>query len=173
MAAAAAARGGYGGWWGGEGLDLHVYFFGGRPAVESSTTPPGVCACATARPRGKKRARVCMCVYVRACVPNLYLYCPQPKQRIKDEEELFKQTFKWERNVDVKFEEHWYRDCTAEPLDVGAWGRRIQIFHHNFYGEGLEIAPGKEYTRDASAQPYAGIIWSGAGRLIRSCAARL
>jgi hypothetical protein len=44
-------------------------------------------------------------------------------------------------------------------------GRRIQIFHHNFYGEGLEIAPGKEYTREATAQPYAGIIWSGAGEI--------
>lgn len=66
---------------------------------------------------------------------------------------------------DQKFEEHWFRDCTEAPLEKGVWGRRIQIFHHNFYGEGLEIEPGKDYTRPPTPKPYAGIVWSGAGEL--------
>jgi len=85
---------------------------------------------------------------------------------LADEEDLIEQTVKWERNVGAaEFEKKWLRDCAADPLESGTWGRRIPLFFHNFYGEGFEILPGQAYTRAATDQPYAGIVWSGKGSL--------
>ena len=47
----------------------------------------------------------------------------------------------------------------------GAWGRRIKLFYHEFYGEGFEVKSGQCYTRMADTRPYAGIVWSGRGVL--------
>jgi hypothetical protein len=91
------------------------------------------------------------------------LKAEQQLRGIANEEELFRQTIKWDRNVDPEFETKWFRDCTAEPLEVGPWGRRIQLFHHQFYGEGFEINPGERFERAPTDQPYAGIVWSGKG----------
>eukprot|EP00036_Acanthoecidae_sp_10tr_P013983 CAMPEP_0206287296 /NCGR_PEP_ID=MMETSP0106_2-20121207/1035_1 /ASSEMBLY_ACC=CAM_ASM_000206 /TAXON_ID=81532 /ORGANISM="Acanthoeca-like sp., Strain 10tr" /LENGTH=408 /DNA_ID=CAMNT_0053717829 /DNA_START=88 /DNA_END=1312 /DNA_ORIENTATION=+ len=84
---------------------------------------------------------------------------------IANEEELFAQTIKWERNVDPEFEAKWFRDCAAKPLEEGEWGRRLRLFHHHFYGEGFEVNPGQRYERPPSDQPFAGIVWSGRGTL--------
>lgn len=40
---------------------------------------------------------------------------------IPDEEALFEQAIKWDRNVDPDFEKKWFRDCTASPIEEGAW----------------------------------------------------
>ena len=52
-------------------------------------------------------------------------------------------------------------DC--EVLESGEWGRCIQIFHHEFYGEGFEINPSGAYTRKPDPRPYACLVWSGNG----------
>ena len=37
-----------------------------------------------------------------------------------------------------------HRKC--EVLESGSWGRRIRLFYHNFYGEGIELEPGAEVS---------------------------
>eukprot|EP00047_Mylnosiga_fluctuans_P005291 m.239624 g.239624 ORF g.239624 m.239624 type:complete len:399 (-) comp13508_c0_seq1:80-1276(-) len=77
------------------------------------------------------------------------------------EEELFRETIDWDLNVDPNFAQKWRRDALV--LEAGEWGRRIQIFNFEFYGEGFEIIPGGTFTRAADARPYAAIVWSGQG----------
>jgi hypothetical protein len=69
----------------------------------------------------------------------------------------------WKFNVDKDFEKKWRRPSVM--LESGAWGRRLQIFFDQFYGEGIEVTPGQEYIRKEEKQPYAGIVWSGKGSL--------
>jgi len=80
-----------------------------------------------------------------------------------NEKELLEASLKWPLNVDPNFEKRWRHDC--EVLESGAWGRRLRLFYHEFYGEGFEIFPGQTFRRESSNKPYAGITWSGTGHL--------
>lgn len=80
---------------------------------------------------------------------------------LKDEEDLIAQALDWQRCVSSTFKADNYRP--ASTLEEGSWGRRYRTFWDNFYGEGLEIRPGAQYTRAPDARPYVAMLWSGKG----------
>ncbi len=82
---------------------------------------------------------------------------------LKDEEDFIAQAINWEVSTDANFKEKYYRP--AKILQRGPWGRQMQIFFDQFYGEAFEIAPGQTWVRNADVRPFAGIIWSGHGLL--------
>ena len=57
-------------------------------------------------------------------------------------------------NTASDFQERWWRKC--ETLSEGEWGRRVRLFYHIFYGEGLVVHPGKKYHKEADSRPFAG-----------------
>lgn len=88
---------------------------------------------------------------------------------LASEEAVLEETIKWDLNVDPAFEEKWVSvymlntifpalillQCltsspacsqhrTCEALESGSWGRRIQLFYGEFYGEGFELEPEKK-----------------------------
>ena len=60
-----------------------------------------------------------------------------------------------------QFRQRFFRP--AQVIEQGPWGRRLQIFFHQFYGEALELNPGSAWRRAADDRPWGGIIWSGSG----------
>ena len=82
---------------------------------------------------------------------------------LPDEEALLREAVDWEVSRAPDFARRFHR--RAQELESGAWGRRLQIFFEPFYGEGLEIRPGRRYVRRADPRPWAGIVWSGEGLL--------
>jgi hypothetical protein len=111
---------------------------------------------------------------------------------LPDEETLLSEAVDWPRSTSAKFREENHRPL--QLLASGDWGRRYRIFFDNFYGvrlliacvllamscdrhangsvaphdglqEGLELLPGKTYARAADEKPFAGLVWSGRGRL--------
>lgn len=82
---------------------------------------------------------------------------------LRDEADILAQTVDWQRSTDPDFKTHHFRP--SRTLDEGSWGRRLQIFFDEFYGEALEVNPGHTYTCEEAQQPFAGIVWSGSGRL--------
>jgi hypothetical protein len=52
----------------------------------------------------------------------------------------------------------------VKTIEEGEWGRRIQIFFDEFYGEGFEINAGKTMTHTFQ-KAFAGIVWSGHGKI--------
>lgn len=87
---------------------------------------------------------------------------------LADEQSLLAQTIKWDLNVDPEFHAKWHRD--VQVLDQGAFGRRLRIFFHQFYGEGFEIKPGQTLARPSDGRPFACIVWSGRGTVNGSVA---
>jgi len=49
--------------------------------------------------------------------------------------------------------------------EEGEWGKRVRLFYHIFYGEGYVVQPGRQYQREADSRPFAGIVWSGVGKV--------
>ncbi len=93
---------------------------------------------------------------------------PEKKQELqlrglKDEEDFIAQAINWEVSTDANFKEKYYRP--AKIIQQGPWGRQMQIFFDQFYGEAFEIAPGQSWVRNADVRPFAGITWSGQGLL--------
>lgn len=84
-------------------------------------------------------------------------------QGLKDEEEFLQQVVNWDLSVDPEFEQKFKRK--AREIESGGWGRRLQIFFDEFYGEALELESGCCYTRRAEETPWAGVVWSGQGKL--------
>jgi len=82
---------------------------------------------------------------------------------LRDEEDFLQQAVDWETSTDPRFKERFHRK--AQLLESGPWGRRLRIFFDRFYGEGIEIEPRQRYVRTADPRPWAGIVWSGEGRL--------
>ena len=82
---------------------------------------------------------------------------------LKDEKNLFEQTIHWEMNIDSTLREKLSQKC--QVLEEGIWGRKLQIFYHLFYGEGLVVSPRQSIMLEASEKPRAGICWSGQGRI--------
>lgn len=82
---------------------------------------------------------------------------------LRDEEDFLRQAVDWEVCIDPHFRRKYRRE--AQVLEAGPWGRRLRIFFDRFYGEGIEIEPGRRYTRAADPRPWAGIVWSGSGQL--------
>lgn len=80
---------------------------------------------------------------------------------LKDEADLMLQALDWERCVSPTFKADNHRP--SEILEQGDWGRRYRTFFDNFYGEGIELRPGANYTRRADERPYAALLWSGRG----------
>lgn len=82
---------------------------------------------------------------------------------LKDGDDFLTQVVDWELSTDPQFREKFHRP--SQTLESGAWGRRLQIFFDEFYGEAIEVQPGESYTRKADDRPFAGIVWSGQGFL--------
>lgn len=82
---------------------------------------------------------------------------------LKDADDFLAQVVDWEISTDPQFREKYHRP--SKTLESGSWGRRLQIFFDEFYGEAIEIEPGQSYTRKADGRPFAGIVWSGQGKL--------
>jgi len=93
---------------------------------------------------------------------------PEKKQELqlrglKDESAFVEEAINWEVSTDAQFKERYYQ--LAKVLQQGPWGRQMQIFFGQFYGEAFEIAPGQTWVRNADVRPFAGIVWSGHGLL--------
>jgi len=82
---------------------------------------------------------------------------------LKDERDFIDQLLDWDRNTTPHFKQNYYRPSST--LEEGDWGRRLQIFYDLFYGEGFEIKPGKVFKRKSDKLPFAGIVWSGKGKI--------
>ncbi|GEM_PF-297952 len=82
---------------------------------------------------------------------------------LDNEHELLEQTIDWENSTDPNFKNKHYRP--SKIREQGKWGRRIQIFFDDFYGEGFEIQPEETFTRNPDQRPFAGIVWSGKGTI--------
>ena len=74
---------------------------------------------------------------------------------LENEEAFLKEVINWEVSTDPKFKESWYRK--SKTIQEGPWGRQLQIFFDDFYGEAFEIQPGYSWTRNADNKPFAGI----------------
>ena len=81
----------------------------------------------------------------------------------KDEKELVEKAIDWDTSTDPNFEKKYYKPSSV--IEEGLWGRRIQIFFDNFYGEGIEINPGESMIRNSDDRPFAGVVWSGKGKI--------
>ena len=82
---------------------------------------------------------------------------------LKDESAFVEEAINWEVSTDAQFKEKYYQP--AKVLQQGPWGRQMQIFFDQFYGEAFEILPGQSWVRNADLRPFAGIVWSGKGLL--------
>ncbi len=82
---------------------------------------------------------------------------------LKDEEDFVNQVINWEQSQDPNFKDKWYRK--SQVLQEGPWGKQLQIFFDNFYGEAFEINSSAIWTRNADNKPFAGIVWSGQGTI--------
>ena len=82
---------------------------------------------------------------------------------LKDAGDVLAQAIDWATSTDARFRERFHRP--SRELESGPWGRRLRIFFDEFYGEALEIHPGRAYTCKAQERPVAGIVWSGRGTL--------
>ncbi|MAG72928.1 hypothetical protein CL620_01320, partial [archaeon] len=82
---------------------------------------------------------------------------------LQDEDDFIEQVIDWETSTDSNFKKNNYRPSNI--IEQGTWGRRMQIFFDEFYGEAIEIQPGQTFTRNADARPFAGIVWSGVGSI--------
>ncbi len=65
----------------------------------------------------------------------------------------------WPANTDKDFEKKYFRE--PKVIESGSWGRRLQIFFDQFYGEGWELFPGQTKTLPVKNVPVAGVVWSG------------
>ena len=82
---------------------------------------------------------------------------------LKDEDDLISQAIDWNASTHPEFKKNYYRP--SRIIEQGIWGRRLQIFFDEFYGEAIEIEPGQEFRRNADERPYAGIVWGGQGTI--------
>lgn len=82
---------------------------------------------------------------------------------LKDEQALAEETVNWEASTDLNFKKKYYRP--SRVIQQGSWGRQMQIFFDQFYGEAFEILPGQIWVRNSDHRPFAGIVWSGKGLL--------
>lgn len=80
---------------------------------------------------------------------------------LKDEDDVINQAIDWNISTNPHFKQSHYRP--SQVIEQGHWGRRMQIFFDQFYGEAFEILPGQSYTRERDERPFAGIVWSGQG----------
>ncbi len=77
------------------------------------------------------------------------------------EEAFVNEVINWPISQDPDFKNRWYR--RSKVLQQGPWGRQLQIFFDNFYGEAFEIQPGASWSRNPDNRPFAAIVWSGQG----------
>jgi D-glycero-beta-D-manno-heptose 1-phosphate adenylyltransferase len=82
---------------------------------------------------------------------------------LRDEQDVFEQTIDWEMSTHPEFRQKFYRP--SKILEQGRWGRRLQIFFDTFYGESIEVHPGQTFSRNPDERPFAGLVWSGNGRV--------
>ena len=82
---------------------------------------------------------------------------------LKDEDDFIKQTVDWGTSTDPEFKKNHYRP--SKIIEEGNWGKRLQIFFDEFYGEAWELKPGQAFTRSPDERPFAGIVWSGFGKI--------
>lgn len=69
----------------------------------------------------------------------------------------------WEASTAIDFKKRFFRP--AVTIDEGTWGRRLRTFFDAFHGESIELLPGASWRRPVSDEPFAGLVWSGSGRL--------
>lgn len=82
---------------------------------------------------------------------------------LADEKALFDESIDWDTNTDPDFKKKWHTKC--DVLEEGVWGKKVQLFYHNFYGEGFIVNPQHKCTAVKDNHPRAGIVWSGEGQL--------
>lgn len=96
---------------------------------------------------------------------------PEKLQRYKElvlrgldnEDALIESVLDWPLTSDQNFKQKYFHE--ALMIESGSWGKRLQIFFDQFYGEGWEVLPEQILTIPAKDTPQAGIIWSGAGEI--------
>lgn len=82
---------------------------------------------------------------------------------LQNERDVMQQAVDWENSARDDFKEQFYRP--SKVIEKGAWGRRMQIFFDQFYGEAIEVSPGQDFVRAKENRPFAGIVWSGKGMI--------
>ena len=82
---------------------------------------------------------------------------------LKDELSFVEEVINWPVSTYPNFKEKYYQP--SKILQQGPWGRQLQIFFNQFYGEAFEINPGQIWVRNSDIRPFAGIVWSGQGLL--------
>ncbi len=78
-------------------------------------------------------------------------------------EDFLDQLVDWESSTALDFSDRFYRPATS--IEEGFWGRRLQIFFGEFYGEAIELSLGTSWTHPPAEEPFAGLVWSGSGLL--------
>ena len=78
-------------------------------------------------------------------------------------EDFLDQLVDWESSTALDFRDRFYRPATS--IEEGFWGRRLQIFFGEFYGEAIELRQGASWTHPPAEVPFAGLVWSGSGLL--------
>ena len=82
---------------------------------------------------------------------------------LADEEDVLLQAVDWNTSSNPHFKDTYYRP--SKVIEQGKWGRRMQIFFDQFYGEAFEVNPHETFVREADELPFAGIVWSGKGAI--------
>jgi hypothetical protein len=80
---------------------------------------------------------------------------------LPNEETMVNEIINWELSTHPNFKEKFYRP--KKIIQQGPWGRQMQIFFDQFYGEAFEIDVNQTWIRNADSRPFAGIVWSGKG----------
>eukprot|EP01121_Diplochlamys_sp_Union-15-3_P016450 TRINITY_DN5589_c0_g1_i5.p1 TRINITY_DN5589_c0_g1~~TRINITY_DN5589_c0_g1_i5.p1 ORF type:complete len:372 (+),score=69.24 TRINITY_DN5589_c0_g1_i5:26-1117(+) len=85
------------------------------------------------------------------------LYQQNVLRGFKDEKDLLEQAIDWNNSQRSDFKEKY--NYPVKVLEEGKFGRWMQIFFEEFYGEGFEINPGASYHRKQDSRPYAGLFY--------------
>lgn len=86
---------------------------------------------------------------------------------LSSEKSFISNLLNWNVSTSASFKKYWFRP--SRVIEKGDWGVVRQIFFDAFYGESIEVLPGKMWERAAEVRPFAGIVWSGKGMLNTNC----
>ncbi|MBI4117381.1 MAG: hypothetical protein HY451_01730 [Parcubacteria group bacterium] len=82
---------------------------------------------------------------------------------LDNEDVLIESILDWPQTCDQNLKQKYFHNAVV--IESGNWGRRLQIFFDQFYGEGWEVLPGQTLNIPAKDTPQAGIVWSGKGEI--------
>ena len=78
---------------------------------------------------------------------------------LKSYEQVIEQAIDMKGSMDPEFEAHYKRE--QKELEKGSFGRRMQTFFDEFYGESIEMNANEKYTIEAKKMPYSMLLWRG------------